>query len=303
MVFSSTVLTWKEEVSVTGPTLKLGDLAYLAGDDPARVAVLQTISMGEAPGPGQTRILTGDILWARLSAAGVNPQSEGWATPGGVIVTTLSQTVSRELIEEKVTEALSGNISYPKEDVTLIAKGRLNDMQIPVGAYDIMVKFPRGIRFVGPTQVVAEILMDKKPVKSVQLVYDVRVSVKAYAVKNSVAAHQFLSDQDVTVEKRTLSSLPSRAIKDATLLKSYWTRRQLSPGTILTEDMLDIPPVVKRNSQVTIIIDYKGISLTACGLALQDGRPGDVIRVQNVESKRIIMAKAQQNGMVVPLGL
>lgn len=302
-VFSSTVLTWKDEVAVTGPTMELGDLAYLAGDDPARVAVLRTIGMGEAPGPGQTRILTGDVLLARLAAAGIDLQSEGWITPGSIIVTTLSQTVSKDLIEQKVTEAFSGKIPYPKEDVTFKARSRLDDVQISQGSYEIKTKFPRGIRFAGPTQVVAEFWIDNKPVKSIYLVYDVQVLVNAYTVRNTVAVHQFLSDQDVAVEKRTLSSLPSRAIKDTTLLKSYWTRRKLSPGTVLTEDMLDIPPVAKRNSQVTIIVSHNGISLTTYGLAMQDGRPGDVIRVQNVESKRIIMAKVQQNGTVVPLGL
>lgn len=300
--FSATAIAWKEEVTVTGPMLTLGDLAYLSGDDPVRVALLQTVGMGEVPDPGKTRYLTGEVLLARLSVAGISPRAEGWPLPCSILVTTLSQTISRDIIDQKVAEALTGQIAYPGDDTTIQLRGRLHDVQIPVGPYEIAVTFPRGVRVTGPTQAVADILVDDRPVERIYLTYDVKIMVNAYIVKNTVGRHQFLSEADVAVEKRMLSGLPVRAVKDAVMLKSYWTRRAISPGTVLTEDMLDIPPAAKRNSQVTIIVDYGGIFITTYGLALQDGRPGDVIRVRNLESQRIIMAKVQQDGTVVPLG-
>lgn len=303
MVFSATTIEWKEQVTVTNPLLVLGDLAYLSGDDPARLAVLQSISMGETPPPGQTRYLTGDVLLARLSAAGIRPWTEGWPMPGKILVTTLSQVVAKDIIDQKVSAMLTGKLAYPKEDITIKARGSRDDVQIPLGSYEIITKLPQGIRFSNPTQVIAEIWVDNRLVKSIYLVYDVQVLVNAYVIKNTVAAHQFLTDADIAIEKKPLVRLPVRAVKDEAMFKSYWTRRTLSPGTVLAEDMLDIPPAVKRNSQVTILVDTNGIVITTYGFALQDGRPGDVIRVQNLETKRIIMTKVQQNGMVVPLGV
>jgi len=83
----------------------------LSGDDPARVAVLQAVNMGEIPRPGQTRYLTGDILLARLSAAGISPRAEGWSLPSGILVTTLSQTVAKELIDRQVSAAFMERIT------------------------------------------------------------------------------------------------------------------------------------------------------------------------------------------------
>lgn len=303
MAYSSTTIIWKEQAVVTGPTMTLGDLADLSGDDPARVAVLQTVSMGEVPGPGQTRYLTGDILLARLTFAGINPDTEGWLLPDNIFVTTLSQTISKERMNQEMAEALIAMIPYPKEDVTIQLRGVLTDINIPVGGYQIRAKFPNGIRYTGPTQAIAEIWVNNRPVKSIYLVYDVQVLVDAYIIKGHVPAHQFLTEEDLVVEKRSLAKLPLRAVKDMAIISTYWTRRTLSPGTVLTEDMLDIPPAAKRNNQVTIIIDTNGIMLTTYGLALQDGRPGDIIRVRNIETKRIIMTKVQPNGTVVPLGL
>lgn len=298
----SAAIAWQDQATVAGPTIKLGDLADLSGNDPSRIAVLRAVNMGQAPAPGQTSYLTGDILLARITAAGVNPLAEGWTIPDKIAVTTLSQTVPRVIIEQKILKALSEKVPYPPEDVTQNIRSGLTDLQVPVGAYVINVKFPNGVRFVGPTQATAEIWVDGRLVKTIYLVCDVQVMVQAFVVNKTVAPHRYITPADITVEKRSLASLPVRALKDDTAIKSYWTRRTLQPGTVLTEDMLDIPPVIKRNGQVTITIDTGAVFITAVGLALQDGRPGDVIRVQNVETKRIIMAKVQATGIVVPLG-
>lgn len=295
-------IQWKEQVAVSGPMLALRDLADLSGDDAGRVAVLQSLSMGQAPAPGQTSYLTGDVLLARLSSVGVNPFAEGWTLPNYIVVSTECQTVSRETIDQRVTEAITSRISYPKEDVKIMPRGRAIEAQIPTGAYSVTISFPKGIRFVGPTPVVAEIRVADRLVKSIYLAYDVQVSVNAFVVKNTVAAHKILTEDDIAVEKRLLSNLPARAVKDSAMLKSYWTRRKISPETVLTEDMLDIPPVVKKNSQVTIVSSSNGIFVTAFALAQQDGKPGDVIRVRNIDSHRLIMAKVRQDGTVVPLG-
>lgn len=295
-------LAWQEQATVTGPTIQLGDLAELSGDDPARLAVLRAVNMGGAPAPGQTSYLTGDILLARIMAAGIDLAAEGWTVPEKVKVTTLSQIVPGDVITQKITQALREKVPYPSPDVTVKIRGSLADVQIPVGAYEIKVIFPNGVRFVGPTQVTAEIRANGRPAKTIYVVCDVQVQVPAIVVTSPVARHKFVALTDITFEKRSLASLPVRALKDDSVLKLYWTRRTISPGTVLTEDMLDIPPVVTRNSPVMITVDNGTIYISASGLAMQDGRPGDIIRVQNVETKRIIMAKVQAKGTVVPLG-
>ena len=44
-----------------------------------------------------------------------------------------------------------------------------------------------------------------------------------------------------------------------------------------------------------------GFTISGTGLALQDGRPGDFIRVRNVDSKRIVVAKVTADGTVAPV--
>jgi len=59
--------------------------------------------------------------------------------------------------------------------------------------------------------------------------------------------------------------------------------------------------VVGRNQTVVIRIERPGILVTAIGKAMQDGRVGEYIKVRNVDSQRIILAKVNEDGAVEPI--
>ena len=58
--------------------------------------------------------------------------------------------------------------------------------------------------------------------------------------------------------------------------------------------------LLKRNQNVVIKVDRPGLLIPAIGKTLQDGRVGEYIKVQNVDSRRIIMAKVNKDGSVEP---
>jgi flagellar basal body P-ring formation protein FlgA len=303
VTFAATSIEWKQEAVVSETTVYLADLAYISGDDPARIAILQRVEIGEAPIPGQTRYFNRELLQTRLYAGGIDPGSEGWQLPNAITVTTQGQIVPKESILQVVEKALFAGISYPRADVIVRLRGELPDTTVVVGEVTIVPKFPNGIRYRGPTPIVVEIKVDNRVVRTMFLAYHVDAVTNVYVAKKPISYHQLLTSEDVSIEKRPVGSLPLRVVKDTSLLQSFWTRRTLAAGTILTEDMLDIPPVVKRQNQVTITTEIGSIKLSTVGIALQDGRPGDVIRIQNVESKRVIMGRVIDKDVVQTLGI
>ena len=59
--------------------------------------------------------------------------------------------------------------------------------------------------------------------------------------------------------------------------------------------------LVRRNQTVVMRIQGDGFTITAVGQAMQDGRLGDLILVQNVDSKRVVTAQVQEDGSVSPI--
>jgi flagella basal body P-ring formation protein FlgA len=59
--------------------------------------------------------------------------------------------------------------------------------------------------------------------------------------------------------------------------------------------------LLKRNQTILIKVDRLGLLVTAIGRTMQDGGVGEYIKVQNLNSQRIITAKVNEDGSVEPV--
>jgi flagellar basal body P-ring formation protein FlgA len=123
-----------------------------------------------------------------------------------------------------------------------------------------------------------------------QLFVSVKVSqlVNAVAVTRQLAAGSYLSN-DLLVQTET-DLLQSRGalVKEAQLIVGARTKKALNSGQIITQNDLCL---VCKGDVVTIAGVSNGLSVTTQATALQDGTLGDEVRVQNLQSKRVVTAQ------------
>jgi flagella basal body P-ring formation protein FlgA len=112
--------------------------------------------------------------------------------------------------------------------------------------------------------------------------------VNAVAVSRQLPAGSYLSS-DILVQTDT-ELLQSRGaiINEARLIVGARTKRALNAGQILTQNDLCL---VCKGDVVTIEGVSNGLSVTTQATALQDGTLGDEVKVQNLQSKRIVTAQ------------
>jgi flagellar basal body P-ring formation protein FlgA len=75
-------------------------------------------------------------------------------------------------------------------------------------------------------------------------------------------------------------------------------KRRIRAGQTITPALLEQTMAVKRGEPVKIVANHDGIEASTSGEALADGQPGDVIRVRNVGSGKVIDAKVIEEGVV-----
>lgn len=75
-------------------------------------------------------------------------------------------------------------------------------------------------------------------------------------------------------------------------------KRRIRAGQLITPALLEPTLAVKRGQPVKIVASQDGIAASTSGEALADGQPGDVIRVRNVRSGKVIDAKVVEGGVV-----
>ena len=74
---------------------------------------------------------------------------------------------------------------------------------------------------------------------------------------------------------------------------------KLPPGTVVLQRYVEIPFAIKRGQLVRIVAEKNGIYVETTGRALQNGRVGDIIKVKNIYSKKVIEGKVKDDETVV----
>lgn len=75
-------------------------------------------------------------------------------------------------------------------------------------------------------------------------------------------------------------------------------KRRVRAGQLIAPNLLTAPLLIRRGQQVTIIASQDGISASATGEAMANGREGEVIRVRNLGSQKVIEAQVMEEGVV-----
>jgi len=93
---------------------------------------------------------------------------------------------------------------------------------------------------------------------------------------------------DVAVETRRVAGFPVGYVADTRALERHTAARPMPAGTVLTADTLTADFIVHSGEQVTLLASAGGIEVQATGKALADGHEGSRIRVQNLNSLKIV---------------
>jgi flagella basal body P-ring formation protein FlgA len=96
--------------------------------------------------------------------------------------------------------------------------------------------------------------------------------------------------QDIRIAELDLNNLRSPCF-DMDELVGKRLKRGLRAGEAFERASVVFPPLVKRGEPVTITASKGALTVTARGLAQQDGQEGDMIRVRNISSNKDILCR------------
>ncbi len=121
-------------------------------------------------------------------------------------------------------------------------------------------------------------------------------------LNKSLPRNSEISSSDLILKKMELSTLRSGYLTDLKEAVGKKSKRSLPKGTTLNQRLLITQKMVKKGSQVIILAKNSQLAIRVSGKALSSGAKGDLIRVQNIKSKRVVQAKVVSEGIVqIPL--
>jgi len=117
-------------------------------------------------------------------------------------------------------------------------------------------------------------------------------------LKRAVGRGQAIEAADVDVQKRDLPGLASPFVASLADLANRQTRRPIPAGTAVPADALTAALLIHRGQSVTLAAVSNGIEVRAPGLALADAPAHGRIRVQNLNSLKIVEGVADTDSVV-----
>jgi flagellar basal body P-ring formation protein FlgA len=122
--------------------------------------------------------------------------------------------------------------------------------------------------------------------------------VNVLVLREGVLRGSRVAPEQVATETRHVQGLPMGYITDINGLQHYTLARSAAAGTALTADLMVADLVVRAGQEVTLVAQGPGISVRATGKALEDGREGGRIRVQNLTSQKVVQGVVDPSGTI-----
>lgn len=127
------------------------------------------------------------------------------------------------------------------------------------------------------------------------------VSVPVVMPKSLIARDTVITIDDLQLKKFNISNQREGLMTNMDEAIGLTSKRALQPGKPITRSELVQPVLVKRDQPVMLVSHTAGITASMPGVALKNGRKGDVIKVRNSSSQRIISGVVDDTGVVTTL--
>ncbi|MGI6657741.1 MAG: flagellar basal body P-ring formation chaperone FlgA [Desulfobulbus sp.] len=283
---AQTVVRFHGEVQVAGQDLVLADIAEI---EPANDELAQ-LPVGPAPAPGKSKKFNTATLASSLQSR-TRGETISWQGSQTVTVQRLGQQVSREELENMVNQYLQENqdmcpvsaecrfslISGPKEVV------------VPTGTLSWQIT-PSRQGSAGATSFSVALSVDDNDAGTCLLRGRVTVLAEVVVTTRPLRRGDVINAAGLSVQRQDIADVV-RPVTDIDAPVGMLAARSIPAGSILVEDYVVSPPVVKKGDVVKIFARKNALRISTEGLAMRDGREGEVIAVKNISSNKMLRCR------------
>jgi len=130
-----------------------------------------------------------------------------------------------------------------------------------------------------------------------------RVRVKRFQTVVVSAAqldrHTVLQPQHLRLSRRETTKLRLNTFAAVQPLLGLRVSRIVRAGEVITENLVETVPVIMRGNRVEIVVQKGTLQIKMPGIAREDGRLGDIIKVKSPETRKILRGKVINPATVV----
>ncbi|MHC4395227.1 MAG: flagellar basal body P-ring formation chaperone FlgA [Planctomycetota bacterium] len=288
------------EIKIESQNLSLGQIAIVRGEE-SLAAKAGEIALGRFSMPGQEIVVDRSVILGRLASNGIDASK--------VTLTGAEKiTVKQQLRVIRGSEFVETAGSFLKKNPPADSICQTESVRIPKDLF--VPEMSKNIKLVpclvgggskNSTRIQVAVFADGKRVGTREVTLRLKYNCRRAVTLVELAAGQALSPENIKIEE-VASNYP----EPLNWSEPYGlvTRRRIAANTVIGRGMVSTVKsqvLLERNKTVLIRFERPGLLITAVGKTMQRGKAGEYIKVRNVDSQRVILAKVKEDGTVEPV--
>ena len=201
-------------------------------------------------------------------------------------------------IEKRAVDHLVKVLPWDKESLEINVYYQGKDITLPAGKKDLIYKIMGSSQRAGRIPMILEIRINDQFQKRIRLNTKVLVSQQVIKTKRAVKRGEILSNDEIRVETVQTERPSQNAITNIDHALGYEAARNLSAGKILIPNFIKRPALGNRGDKILIMAQKGGMTITTPGILKEDGYENAMVRVLNIESKKVIYGRLVDSNTV-----
>ncbi len=287
-------------VRARGAALNLGLIGVIRSSDAKILKKASDIPMGRMPFSGEKITFDRRTILSRLATAGINP-SMIRITGAEKVLVMLDETTFKAARLVRSADAFLKKTRPGPAGCSWRLVRQPGDMKVPTEE-NIQLKPCLGKAATkGYVTVVVAAVGGKRELGRAKMLFRL-----VYPMRQAVAIKDITSGEIFTQKNTVVRvvSVDRRPTGDWISPFGLIAARDIPAGKAIRSGLMKAKRpiiVVRRKQAVQMKVVGLGFVVTGIGQALSDGRVGDLIKVRNIDSKRVVTARVAFDGTVRPI--
>ena len=294
----SVQLALRENVTVSGHGVTLGDLAQVSSEPASAGAALAALALGQAPHVGYTTELTRLQIEQLVRARTPALKRLDWSGANAVKLRAASQSLAAARMIDAGSAFLQGRLGPRFDSVSLEALGINQDIDVPLGAITLTA---RGADQPTPYRripVWIDIAIDGQPCRTMVVHYAVKAVRQVCVARRALGAGSAISSADCDAVAQDVAGPDPQPLPLAALDAPLRLRQALRLGDTLKSGQVASATTVLTGDQVALVLSQPGLVLETRARAEQDGKPGQLIKVTPERADHPVLARIVSANLV-----
>ncbi len=285
----------KDQALVTENFVHLGDIATITPES-TEAGQWAERKVTYAPAPGESKVIQSASLIASLRHISGSDKIK-WSGAENITVRRQGVEISREGLKQIIAEFLQQNMSsLPEGELRFTSVRAPEKIVLPTGDLKYTVT-PSKPGILGSSSFSIIFQIDGKTVKNCTIRGKLEAMADVVVAGVTLRRGSIITADQLTIAKRDISKLdkPYPAIDYVTGMQA---KRTIRAGQPIDSRNVEQAPVIKKGEPVKIVASRGSLQVSTNGIAIMDGRPGQYIRVKNINSSKLIYCKVDSAGIV-----